>query len=329
MRSFEHLTVPNRKVKAGAQLLAKSSVTIAVLWIAARHIDLHAFTGDLRGLHPYWLWMALIQLLLIPPLGGVRWWVVLNGLGNALRIALLTRIFWIGMVFNQVLPSASGGDAVRVLLAWRAGLPLAASIHSVILERIALLLTLAGTVAAFQPILLDRTNLPGARLLPPMLLAGGIAGLAFLLFADGILRRLPSWGAVNAVSRFSFDVRKTFLTRSGLYLVAVCVLTNLNLSLFSLWLGKSLDLSLSLIDYIVFIPIVTLITTLPISIGGWGIREGATVLLFGSLGVSSHGALAFSVLFGMSIAIVSLPGLPFLWLDRAPLRRSRPVGPEC
>ena len=329
MRSFADQASLSRKMKAGAQFLAKSTVTVAVLWIATRHIDLRSFTGDLRGLHLFWLSIAFLQLLLIPPLGGLRWWVVLSGLGNALRVILLTRVFWIGMVFNQVLPSASGGDAVRILMAWRAGVPVAASIHSVILERIALLLTLAGTVQAFQPILVNRTNLPGMRLLPPLLLAGGIVGLALLMTADRILCRLPSWAPLNAVRRFAIDARKTFLARSGLYLIALCVLTNLNLSLFSLWVGKSLNLPLNLLDYIVFIPIVTLITTLPVSIGGWGIREGATVLLFGRLGVSSHSALAFSVLFGMSIAIVSLPGLAFMWFDRSPLRQSRPVELGC
>ena len=108
-----------------------------------------------------------------------------------------------------------------------------------------------------------------------------------------------------------------FLARAGVSLVLLCLLTNLNLSVASLWLGKSLGLTLTFLDYVVFIPIVTLITTLPISIGGWGVREGATVVLFGALGVVSHNALAFSVLFGLVIAVSSLPGLIFLWFGDA------------
>jgi uncharacterized membrane protein YbhN (UPF0104 family) len=308
--------MPIHTVKRGAQFLAKLVISIGVLWLAARQINLHSFTNDLRALHPFWLLMAFLQLLLIPPLGGARWWVVLNALGNTLGIIFLTRLFWIGMVFNQVLPSASGGDAVRILLAWRAGVPLSMSVHSVILERIALLLSVAVIVVTFQTVLLSRTNLPGVGLLPPLLLAGGIAGMVLLIIADAIVRRLPPWRPLNVISRLSIDVRKTFLKRSGAQLIALCMLTNLNLSLASMWLGKSLDLSLNFIDYIVFIPIVTLVTMLPVSIGGWGIREGATVVLFGSLGVISHSAMAFSVLFGLSIAVVSLPGLPLLWLGR-------------
>jgi hypothetical protein len=62
---------------------------------------------------------------------------------------------------------------------------------------------------------------------------------------------------------------------------------------------------------------VTLVATLPLSIGGWGIRENVTVALFGTAGVSAHAALAFSVLSGLTVSAVSLCGLPLLWMGTA------------
>jgi hypothetical protein len=66
---------------------------------------------------------------------------------------------------------------------------------------------------------------------------------------------------------------------------------------------------------LVFIPVVTVVTLLPVSVGGWGLREGALLALFGLVGVPSHDALAFSVLFGFVGIVASLPALACLWYD--------------
>jgi hypothetical protein len=66
---------------------------------------------------------------------------------------------------------------------------------------------------------------------------------------------------------------------------------------------------------LIFIPVVTVITLVPVSVGGWGVREGALVALLGLVGVPSHTALAFSVLFGVAGILASLPALGFLWHD--------------
>jgi glycosyltransferase 2 family protein len=86
--------------------------------------------------------------------------------------------------------------------------------------------------------------------------------------------------------------------------------TLLNLCLAAWWIGLSLALPLSFADYLV-----TVVTLLPLSVGGWGLREGAVVALFGFVGVPSHSALAFSVLFGFAGIAASLPALAFVWYD--------------
>ena len=60
-------------------------------------------------------------------------------------------------------------------------------------------------------------------------------------------------------------------------------------------------------------PLVLLVTTVPVSIGGWGVREGAMVFAFGLIGVSEHSAFVLSFLFGLLVVAVSLPG-GLIWL---------------
>ena len=78
-------------------------------------------------------------------------------------------------------------------------------------------------------------------------------------------------------------------------------------------LAAGLGLEVSLLDCIVLIPPILLVLSIPISIGGWGVREGAIVWGFALVGVPNDAALALSLLFGVVGLVVSLPG-GIVWL---------------
>lgn len=77
--------------------------------------------------------------------------------------------------------------------------------------------------------------------------------------------------------------------------------------------ATSLEMQVTLFDCIVLIQPVALLTNLPISIGGWGVRETIIVLLFGYAGIPATTALIFSVQLGLLSLLVALPG-GILWL---------------
>jgi uncharacterized membrane protein YbhN (UPF0104 family) len=307
--------MPNSKMRSIAWFLAKAAVSIAFLWYATRKIDFTSFAADVRSLKSSWLCLGLGQFLLIPVLGGQRWRLVLHALGSSISMKSSIRLFWIGMIFSQALPS--GGDAIRVVLAWRGGVPFARSAHSVILERLAMVFTLIALVAFMQLLGGNRINFSGPSWSGALLLCAAAIGMLLLTSGEALMDRLPRWKAVLAVSELSFDARKVFFSASSARLAASSLLTHLNIALGCLWLGKAIGLQLSTIDYVFYISLITLVTSLPLSIGGWGIREGAVVTLFGIAGVSPHSALAFSILFGLSVGAVSLVGLPFVSLKKA------------
>lgn len=308
--------MPKSKIRSSCGFLAKAALSIAFLFFAMRKIDLTSITEDVLALNPFWLFLALGQLLLVPILGGARWRLVLRVLGEQIDLLSATRLFWVGMMCSQVLPSTSGGDAIRIVLAWRTGIPFARSTHSVILERLVMLFTLIALVAFIVVLGVKQTSIPGAGWLGPLLLGAALGGMTFLIFADGIFAKLPSWKILRALSKLSSDARKLLFSPSSAGVIGWSLLTHLNLAIAGLWLGKAIGLHLSLLDYIFYISLITLITSLPLSIGGWGIREGAIVALFGSAGVSAHSALAFSVLYGLSMAAISIGGLPFASLKK-------------
>ena len=75
----------------------------------------------------------------------------------------------------------------------------------------------------------------------------------------------------------------------------------------------ALSVDVSILDCLVLIPPVMLLTTLPISLAGWGIREAAMVGTFTLVGIFEGDVFAASVLFGILNIILALPG-GLLWL---------------
>ena len=87
-------------------------------------------------------------------------------------------------------------------------------------------------------------------------------------------------------------------------------------------LYASLGIKVTLLDCMVLMQPVALLANLPISVGGWGVRETAVVLLFGLIGVPSSAALVLSLQLGLLALLVVFPG-GILWLllrlkERAP-----------
>src|SRR6267142_1150437 len=160
-------------------VLVKVAVTGVSLWYIGRMIDPRALQHDLAT-------MSLAFL------GGARWWVVLRAMGQPSRLSALTALFWTGMLLNQILPSAAG-DSARVWLSVRRGVPLSASVHSIFLERILMVLVLLLIVLVTQPLL--SYVAPGASeplWVPVVFLIGGLGGLGLLAVADRISTRFAS-----------------------------------------------------------------------------------------------------------------------------------------
>ena len=74
-----------------------------------------------------------------------------------------------------------------------------------------------------------------------------------------------------------------------------------------------MQLEVALKDCVLLVPPVILITVVPVSIAGWGVREGAMVVAFGFIQVPASAAFALSVLFGLTLAVSSLPGSLLWW----------------
>jgi uncharacterized membrane protein YbhN (UPF0104 family) len=110
------------------------------------------------------------------------------------------------------------------------------------------------------------------------------------------------------------DSRQVFLSpKWGGSILAWSLIGHLNVTLSIYILALGLKLDVSFLDCLALFPPVMLATTLPISIAGWGVREGAMVAAFGLIGVSQEGAVILSLLAGILAVVACLPG-GLIWL---------------
>jgi uncharacterized membrane protein YbhN (UPF0104 family) len=311
-------------------LAAKAAVSAAVIYAVVGKVDVAGVRGSLATASLPGLGLAFAAFLAIPLLGGLRWWAVLRGLGERAGLGPATAIFSTAIVASQVLPSVAG-DGLRVWLAARRGHPVGVAVQSVVFERVFMVITLLALALATAPLLAARTGQSGPVWLFAALLATGLAGLLVLTTAD----RLPAppiglrpW---QALVRAAAPARAMMWSRWGVHATATSLLSNLNFVLAAVLLSDALAVPVSALDVLAIMPAVTLATTLPISLGGWGVREGMLVFLLGRVGVPAWEALTLSLLFGAMGLLCGVPGL-LAWAMEGwsgELRANQTIGLGC
>lgn len=297
-----------------AWFLAKLAVSTGLLMFIARGIDSGALGSRLVALHYVPAVLAVVVLLLQIGAAACRWHSIMQCIGAAPPLVRLWRHCMVAQCFGQALPSAVGSDVIRVWLVRRDGIALRAGLVSVLLDRVLGLFALVVVVVAMlSPSAV--TQDPRARF---VLVA--IAAIAFGGFVAALLvARLPAgWFAHKRVLRLAHDLavalRAVFTDARAAFAVGGSALLVHLLSIAAIWLlARSLDVEIGVLALAMTVPVALLAASIPVSIGGWGVREGVLVKLLATQGVAADSALALSVLFGLALALASLPG-GLLWL---------------
>ena len=297
-------------------LVGQACLSGGLLAYLISKVDVAQASTTIRNADLLLLVLATAQLSLQLFFAALRWELLARGLGGSLPFPAALRFIWVGTFFSQVLPASVGGDIVRMWLYWRHCGSRRLAIHSVALERLVMVVVLLLLVLAVQPGLVAR----GVPLIivftAVIVLTGVIVVLSALLLSRNFLAAHDSWPLFRILFQVAQDVRSVFtdIPRTG----ALCVLSiaaHLNIAIAAWLIARALGLNIGIADSIVLMPVVVLAATLPISVGGWGVRESAAITLFGLVGVSGADALALSVLLGFASIVISIPGA-LLWLPR-------------
>lgn len=302
---------------------AKFAITGGLLWYVASRIDFAESLSRIARLDPGWGILALAVIALVFLLGCTRWFAFLRVLGVKADYRLSLRLYLISMFFGQTLPASVGGDAVRIWLIVQRGARVANAVSSVALDRLSGFAALTMITAVTLPGLMALVDDPTARATVVVLLiaaAGCFVGLIALSYLPNAMNRfalMARLAAAMATAR-----RAGLSSRIAFSAVMLSFAVHLSSIVAIYLIARGLGLEPAFSDYLYLVPPVIFLTSLPISLAGWGVREGAMITALGFAGVGASDALAVSVLFGIGQLLISLIGAAF-WLSEKRTARAK------
>lgn len=307
-------TVEAEKFSFKWSWLVRIIITLVILVLIFRHIETENVKAIILKADIKLLLLAVAFQLFSTLLAGYRWGRVMHELKFGNATSFYIRSYFKGSFFNQGLPTSIGGDAVRVLDVAGNGHRKRDAFIGVFIDRV---LGLTGLLILN---LIANFFLPG--LLPENLflminfmVISGILGFIAFIYVHKI-KQLNKGRLFAYILRISKDLNLILRDgRSISFHAVVGVLIHL-FSIINIYLvGQSVGLEYDLLTIAVIVPPVFLLTLIPISLAGWGIREGALIGFFSLIGGNNANILSMSILYGVILIIASLPGL-YTYLHR-------------
>lgn len=296
----------------------KIFISVGLLALLATKLDWHQVWARTTQLSWWALPIAIVLQMLIWALANVRWWILIRVHGLGHTYGNLIQPTLIGAFFNNLLPSSAGGDLFRIYHIYRQGHGATVSVSPILTERAVGLMCMFA-LATFAVYFFHQRSASISALLNllPWLLLVGILGLVILSIPKYYYyfhRLLERWRKLKPVSMLLniSEATHTYLSRPRV--LVVLILTSFALQLLQIMvfliLGLGIQATLPASQYLFIVPVILVVASIPITIGGLGIREATAITLFTAAGMSQDNAAAISLLF---IPVLVLSGMPGLW----------------
>ncbi len=282
------------------------ALSLGVLGLTLAWLDLGQVIGPLRRADPLWALAALACSVPMMLAMAWRWSFTATSMGIELPLRVAWREYYVSVLLNSVLPGGIAGDVVRVARQAEGperGLGLVA--RSVVVER------------AVGQLLLWSTLLFGAAwwgldgtFVAVLVALGGVGLGVGLLFALGRHPRVAERALGRMLARFGGELRAALW---GPKAIAVQLLTSAGslLALIATYFccAAAIGSSMTIPQALLVVPWILAATTVPLTVGGWGVRELSAMALFELAFIAPAEGAASSVLFGAVSLVAALPGL--------------------
>ncbi len=314
-------------MRRALSVLVKLTFSGLLLYLALNWVNLGTVASRLSQIDLRWMALAILVPLAQTLLLTMRWQKIIGQCGADLPFGQLFRFGMVALFFNQTLPSSVGGDAMRIWLAgkqtnWRI------AAYSVLIDRVVGVVSLAIMVTACLPWTLSLVRDPIGRSALLLIGLGCIAaGAFFVSLAWQRLHILQRWAPTRhlaATATVALAILRTPRALARIFGLSFAI--HLLTVVLAWCAARSVGADLSLAYALFLVLPVILIAIVPISIAGWGVREGVMVAAFGYAGLPPSDGLIVSLLFGASYLVVGgIGGL--VWTLTTP-RAEREITPS-
>ncbi|MBI3245381.1 MAG: flippase-like domain-containing protein [Deltaproteobacteria bacterium] len=306
----------------------KLSVSLGLWGFLLYRTDLSLLRERLSSVHPAWVLVGFVGYLLSQVLSAYKWQLLARPLGFLQPFRAYAAYYFAGMYFNLLAPSTVAGDFGRsvLLAAGRERLPLA--VQSVVADRVSGLVMLLW-VGAIGVLVADPTVLPIQWRVG--VCAAAVCAVVGWWLLPYLLER--SFHPEHRLRRFVQGFVGPYVRQPRVLLKACGLSLLFHLLQFGLQLllARALGLEVSVWYLLVCIPLISLLSGLPISFGGLGVRESGYVMFLAMAGIGQERALALGLLWSAIVLGANATGGVALLLSpaaRRPLTEAKRTSDE-
>ena len=285
------------------KFLIKLLFTIVFICLILSKVNLNDILQTLVKIQTSFILLLFVISFIMIEISCLKWQLFLSASKINLSIRYLTAYYLIGYFFNNLLPSNVGGDLARSYLLGKDVNDQARTFSSVFLERLTglIALLLVGIIAVIFNIKLIRVKILLFLFITMSIILAGIVlfcfterfGKIFLSFFDFkfLASFKPGFEKIYKSIYFYRNQRKVLIF-SMIYSFAFHLMTIIN-TLVCCW---ALGLYPKIIDIAVVVPIVMLVSVIPISIGSIGLWEGAFAYFFYIIGIGPAESISVALI---------------------------------
>lgn len=315
-------------VKRASLFAAKMALSAALFAFLFHRVRLDAVAEVIRHADVRWLLGALGLMFASNVLGSHQWNRLLRAVEVELPFWKVCAYYHVGLFFNNFLPANVGGDFARILDVSRGNASRATALSTVLMDRFVGTIALGALAVVSTLPVLDRFHLQLAYV-GVVTFFGLAVFMLWAVFHPAVLPAIERLLNRVGLSRLSPVLEELAQRMSGyrgqrtllLELFAIAMAVQVMRIGVHVLVSRALGLDVPVTYFFLFVPLLAVIVSLPISLNGIGVREGAGILLFGLVGLDK--ASAFSLQFTtylVAVAVSLIGGLVFL--VRIPHRRA-------
>ncbi len=307
--------------RSWGKTLIRGLISVAlILWLLSQ-VHLHEVLQSLHRVRPLFLGFGLCLQFVGSFLTTRRWQGLLHAQGIGLPMRYLYGSWMVGCFFKQFLPATIGSDAIRVYDTWRRGVSRSVALATIMVDRLVgtlALMSFAVGMLAFASRVSSR--IPGLSLWIAGIVAILVGSIWFVFVSPTLLQSPGQWllgwlpGRVRRLLERLTDALAVYRGQYRALLQALgwSFLLQMNVILFYFVVARALDLPVPFQDFLLIVPIASVILMLPVSINGIGLREGVFVFLLAPFGVGVPDAIAYAwTAFGLFLCYGLLGGLVY------------------
>ncbi len=266
---------------------------------------------------PAYYALGLLAYLVMVGFWALRWYLFIRAAGEPVGYGRALLVLLRGLFYSLFLPSMVGTDVGRMVELGRSkNTSRSNAVSTVLLDRLMGLITLclmAGVALVLGSRYAGNQGVKGLVIGVLVILIVGWAIFFNRPIMEAVFRiifRLPIVNRLETAIRKTYEALFHLHDRPRLLFMVgnVSLLNTVSETLAAFFAAQALGVRVEPVHFFIFMPLIWLITIVPISISGLGLREGAFVFFFTQVGVSSADAVAISLLFYSFSVLVGLTG---------------------